>query len=86
MYMDEKFSITGIATGLVAIVTFYIVANNLGSWNFTDAETVQTILIAGFMALWGVNQVATNIENWFFQVGTYIIAKYPEWANKPKTN
>ena len=73
--MDEKFSISGIATGLVAIAMFFIVANNLKSWNFTDAETVQTILIAGFMALWGINQAATNLENWFFQVGEYILKK-----------
>jgi len=81
--MDEKFSISGIATGLVAIVTFLLVADNLKSWNFTDAETVQTILIAGFMALWGVNQVATNIENWFFQVGEYILKKYPHLRKNP---
>jgi len=83
--MDEKFSISGIATGLIAIATFFLVTSNINTWGFTEAETVQTVLIAGFMALWGINQAAKSIENALFQAGMYILTKYYP-PTIPKTN
>ncbi len=80
--MDEKFSISGIATGLVAVFMFFLVANNINTWGFTDAEIVQTMLIAGFMALWGINQAAKSIENWLLSVGLWFFQKYPQITEK----
>jgi hypothetical protein len=84
--MDEKISISGIVTGLIAIAIFFVVTGSINTWGFTEAETVQTVLIVGFMALWGVNQAAKSIENALVQVGMYILTKYSVIPETPKLN
>lgn len=82
MYMDEKFNISEMATGGLAVAIFIIVTTNLNTWGFTDAEVLQTVLISGFMALWGINQFAKNLENLLYQAGSYLLAKYPSITEK----
>jgi hypothetical protein len=74
--MDNKISHSNIIIGVGTFVMFFVVLNNLESWDFTNADRLEIILITGFMALWGLNISVESIENFIFRSGVYIHDKY----------
>ncbi|MFA5715326.1 MAG: hypothetical protein WC998_06285 [Candidatus Paceibacterota bacterium] len=74
--MDNKISLSNIIIGVGTFVMFFVVLNNLESWDFTNADRLEIILITGFMALWGLNISVESIENFIFRSGVYIHDKY----------
>jgi len=74
--MDNKISLSNIIIGVGTFVMFFVVLNNLESWDFTNADRLEFILITGFMALWGLNISVESIENFIFRSGVYIHDKY----------
>ena len=70
----SKSPLMDLTTGACAVAIMWTVFNNLASWDFTTYEQLTTVLIAGFMGLWGARLAAlgfvdmtTQTMEWFFK-------------------
>ena len=74
------------ATGLCATLIFFIVFGKFNHWAFSPYEQLTTVLLAGFLGLWGfrlmgnfVVEILNDSALWFFtktDFGKELLTKY----------